>query len=82
MRKLQTHLAVVLLLAAGAALVAEAQVANPSPPTPQAPPSQAAAPAMQPYVSSEGRFSVLFPGGNPKRETQQITLKGGDTTTL
>jgi hypothetical protein len=34
------------------------------------------------YTSNEGRFSVQFPVGEVKQDTEQVNLKGGDTTTL
>ncbi len=37
---------------------------------------------MQPYSSDVGRFSVQFPGGEVKHDTQSITLQGSDTSTL
>jgi uncharacterized caspase-like protein len=37
---------------------------------------------MQPYTSTEGRFTVTFPGGSPKLDTQTVNLKGGGTSTL
>jgi hypothetical protein len=36
---------------------------------------------LQPYVSSAGRFSVLFPG-SPTRNAEQVTLSGSDSVTL
>ncbi len=36
----------------------------------------------QSYTSNDGRFSVFFPGGAPKQESQAINLKGGGTSTL
>jgi hypothetical protein len=40
-----------------------------------------AAPQLQPYVSSAGRFSVLFPG-TPLQNSQQVNLSDGDSVTL
>ena len=85
MRKLLTQSAVAVLLFAG--------VAAGNPPNP---PSGAAAPKlpppspamrddqsqMQPYTSIEGRFTVTFPGGTPKLDSQTVDLKGGGSTTL
>lgn len=42
----------------------------------------AAAAQTQNYSSDEGRFSVQFPAGEVKHDTEQVTLKGGGTTTL
>lgn len=43
----------------------------------------AAGQQMQPYSSTEGRFSVQFPGaGEVKHDTEAINLKGSDTSTL
>ena len=81
MRKFVTQSAVAVLLIAG--------VAAGNPPTPPsgaaAPPSRAAQSdqsVLQPYTSIEGRFTVTFPGGTPKLDTQAVDLKGGGTTTL
>jgi hypothetical protein len=35
-----------------------------------------------PYSSLDGRFSVTFPGGTVKQETEQIALQGGGSSTL
>jgi len=37
---------------------------------------------MQPYTSTDGRFTVNFPQAEVKQESQAIDLKGGGTTTL
>ncbi len=37
---------------------------------------------MQPYTSTDGRFTVNFPQGEVKQSSQTIDLKGGGTTTL
>jgi hypothetical protein len=81
MRKLVTQSAVAVLLFAG--------VAAGNPPTPPsgaaAPPSPAAQgdqPVLQPYTSIEGRFTVAFPGGAPKLDTEATNLKDGSTSTL
>ncbi len=37
---------------------------------------------MKPYSSDVGRFTVQFPGGEVKQDTQPITLQGTDTSTL
>lgn len=86
MHKLLTLSAVAALLFAG--------VAAGNPPTP---PSGAATPGLpqasgtlgggnqaqsQPYTSAAGRFTVTFPGGDPKVDSQSVNLKGGGTTTL
>ena len=44
--------------------------------------SVAPACAQQPYTSTDGRFSVQFPAGEVKQDTQSVTLKGSDTSTL
>ncbi|MGB9406206.1 MAG: hypothetical protein WCA89_01655 [Terracidiphilus sp.] len=38
-------------------------------------------PPMQPFTSTDGRFSILFPG-IPKQDSQTVQLKGGGSTTL
>jgi hypothetical protein len=45
------------------------------------PDTPAAAPQPQPYVSTSGRFSVLFPGP-PKQSTDQISLDENGSATL
>jgi hypothetical protein len=37
---------------------------------------------MQPYSSADGRFSVQFPTGEVKHDTQPVSLKGSDSSTL
>jgi hypothetical protein len=84
MRKLLTQSAVAVLLFAG--------VAAGNPPAPRSaaapkvgPPSPAAQgdqPVLQPYTSSDGRFSVQFPAGEVKTGTEPIPLTGNDTSTL
>ncbi|MDR3754994.1 MAG: hypothetical protein P4K93_12240 [Terracidiphilus sp.] len=37
---------------------------------------------MQPYTSTEGRFSVQFPAGQVAQESEPITLQGGGSSTL
>ena len=37
---------------------------------------------MQPYSSDEGRFSVQFPSGEIKHDTEPVTLKSTDSSTL
>jgi hypothetical protein len=44
------------------------------------PPSTASS-VMQPYTSSGGRFTALFPG-TPQEQTHQVNLPGGQSTTL
>ena len=48
----------------------------------QAQPSAAVGQQMQPYSSTEGRFSVQFPAGDIKHDTEPVTLQGSDTLTL
>lgn len=84
MRKYSVYFAATLLLmgstvwAVGqktdAKAAVEVQPAQPAP-TPAVQP-------MQPYSSSDGRFSVQFPGGDVKHDTQSISLQGTDTSTL
>ena len=45
----------------------------------QAQPSAAVGQQMQPYSSTEGRFSVQFPAGDIKHDTEPVTLQGSDT---
>jgi hypothetical protein len=79
MSKLYTPILVVLMMIAGTALAAP-----PQPPSgatgPQAAPPAAETP-MQPYTSSDGRFSILFPGA-PSVSSESLTLKNGETVTL
>jgi hypothetical protein len=42
----------------------------------------AAGQQMQPYTSTDGRFTVNFPQAEVKSSSQSIDLKGGGTTTL
>lgn len=37
---------------------------------------------MQPYTSTDGRFTVNFPQGAVKQDTQQVALSGSDSSTL
>jgi hypothetical protein len=37
---------------------------------------------MQPYTSNDGRFTVQFPAGTIKQDTQPVTLQGSDSSTL
>ena len=37
---------------------------------------------MQPYSSSEGRFSVQFPAAEVKHDTDSVSLSGGGSSTL
>jgi hypothetical protein len=53
-------------------------VQKPAPP----PASRAGQPQLQPYTSIEGRFTVAFPGGTPKLDTETVNMKDGGTTTL
>lgn len=51
----------------------------------QVPPPPAQVPVttqLVPYTSTDGRFSVSFPGGAPKQDTQQVSLQGGGSSTL
>jgi hypothetical protein len=54
-----------------------------SPPPAAAPESDTptAGQQLQPYVSTVGRFSVLFPG-TPKQNSRQVTLSDSDSVTL
>lgn len=72
MRKDRICLASVLLLMGGAVWAAGQQ----------AQPSAAVGQQMQPYSSTEGRFSVQFPAGDIKHDTEPVTLQGSDTSTL
>jgi len=54
-------------------------VAPPPPPPPPPPPDTAG--GLQPYTSTDGRFSVLFPG-SPKRNDQQVALSASDSITI
>jgi hypothetical protein len=57
---------------------------NPVAQTPAAVPQSDAATAasqLRPYISTVGRFSVLFPG-TPTQNTQRITLSNSDSVTL
>lgn len=37
---------------------------------------------MQPYTSNEGRFTVQFPAGEVKQDTQPVSLQDGASSTL
>ena len=85
MRKFLTESAVAVLLIAGVA------AGNPPHPpsgaaAPKLPPPSPAAQGdqsvLQPYTSTDGRFTVTFPGGSPKLDTETIDLKGGGKATL
>jgi hypothetical protein len=72
MRKLWMLSAVVLLLFAGVAAAQDtsskaAPLANVAP--------------MQTFTSTDGRFSILFPG-TPQQTSQVVNLKNGDSTTI
>jgi hypothetical protein len=61
-----------------------AAMENPAAPTPAAAPqseTSPAAPQLQPYMSTVGRFSVLFPG-TPTQNAQQVALSDSDSVTL
>jgi hypothetical protein len=85
MRKLLTQSAVAVLLFAG---VAAGNPPNPpsgaaAPKLPQtSPAAQGDQSVLQPYTSAEGRFTVTFPGGTPKLDTETVNMKDGGTTTL
>ena len=85
MRKLSNPILVVLLLFAGFALADPPQPPSGSPAVqPAAPPppaAQAAATPLQPFTSSDGRFSVFFPG-TPTLSSQPMQLKNSESTTL
>ena len=90
MRKLRTPILVVLLLFAGFALADPPQppsgsaAAQPAAAQPAAPPpaaAQAAQTPMQPFTSTDGRFSAFFPG-TLTLSSQPVHLKNGETTTL
>lgn len=76
MPKYCTQIFVILLLLSG---IVAAQQAVPST-TPPADATQATT-TMQPFTSSDGRFSVLMPG-SPKQESEQIAHKDGGSWTL
>jgi hypothetical protein len=78
MSKLCTPILVVMLMFAGSALAAPPQPFSGAA-APQAAPAGEA--PMQLYTSTDGRFSVLFPGA-PSPSNQSIQLKNGETTTL
>lgn len=84
MRKLLTLSAVAVLLIAGVA--AGKPPAPPSgaaaPKSPQISGALGSQPVLQPYTSAEGRFTVSFPGGSPKLDTETVNLKGGGSSTL
>jgi hypothetical protein len=42
----------------------------------------AGAQQMQPYTSTDGRFTVNFPQAEVKQDSSTVTLQGTDTTTL
>ncbi len=85
MRELLTHGAVAMQLFAGIAAGnppmprSGAVAPNLPPPSPAAQGDQS---QLQPYTSTEGRFTVTFPGGSPKQSSQTIDLKGGGSTTI
>jgi len=84
MRKLLTQCAVAVLLFAGVAAGNPSALPNgaAAPMWPQISGPLGPQPVMQPYTSAEGRFSVTFPGGNPKLDSQKVDLTGGGSTTL
>ena len=84
MRKLLTQCAVAVLLFAGVAAGNPSALPNgaAAPMPPQISGALGSQPVSQPYTSAEGRFSVTFPGGNPKLDSQKVDLTGGGSTTL
>lgn len=80
MRKYSLYSAATLLLV-GSAAWAAGQKVGPAVPQTQSPSAPLVQP-MQPYSSSDGRFSVQFPGTEVKHDTQSISLQGSDTSTL
>ncbi len=84
MRKLSTAILVVLLLFAGLAFAGPSQQPSAAA-AQQAASSPSAAPAaetpLQPFTSTDGRFSAYFPG-TPTQSSQPVQLKNGETTTL
>lgn len=44
--------------------------------------AMAAGQQMQPYTSTDGGFTVQFPAGEVKHDTETVNLKGGGTTSL
>ena len=84
MRKLFIQSAVVVLLLAGVAagtpLTAASGAAAPK--LPQASGALGGQSQLQTYTSAVGRFTVMFPGGSPKVDSQTVSLKGGGSTTL
>jgi hypothetical protein len=84
MRKLWMLSAVVLLLFAGVAAGKNPQAQPSSASAAQADatkPAQASAAPMQTFTSSDGRFSILFPGA-PQQKSQVVALKNGESTTI
>jgi hypothetical protein len=81
MRKPCTPVLIALSLFAGAALANPAQSPSGGDAQQAATPQPAAATLMQPFTSTGGRFSVLFPG-IPTQSSQPVQLKNGETTTL
>lgn len=80
MRKYSTQLAAILMLMGSAALAAGQKV-GPTGQQTQSPSAPAVQP-MTPYSSEAGRFSVQFPGGEVKQDTDSIKLQDTDTSTL
>jgi hypothetical protein len=82
MRKLLTLSTVAVLLFAGVA--AGKPPAPPSgaatPKSPQISGTLGSQPVLQPYTSAEGRFTVSFPGGTPKLDTETVKKDGGTIT--
>lgn len=86
MRKFWAAIALVPLLLTGSVLAdppqtqsgSTAQQGTPSTPAAAA---QASENPMQLFTSTDGRFSVQFPGA-PKQDSQPIDLKNGEKTTL
>ncbi len=84
MRTLRTSTLALSLLLSGAVLAGVAQSpsgAAPQLPAPSAPAASVPATPMQPFTSTDGRFSAFFPG-IPTQTSQPIQLKNGETSTL
>jgi len=62
-------------------MLAACVTAVPQVPPPPPPPAPATNQPV-PYTSADGRFSVTFPGGTVKQETEPVALQGGGSSTL